>query len=147
MRLLTTFALVACATFAISADEKKFDAKSLEGTWKVTGGKKAGADLTDMAKEGEYVFAKDTITIKAGDMELFVMKYKLDEKASPIAIDLEITKSPGDGGNGTKALGIIEVKDDVMKICYPPMGGDRPTKFDGAEKNYYFTLKKAKKDK
>lgn len=147
MRLLATFALVACASFAVSADDKKFDAKSLEGTWKVTGGKKAGADLSDMSKEGDYVFTKDTVTIKAGDMELFVMKFKIDEKATPMAIDMEITKSPGDSANGGKALGIIELKDGEMKLCYPPMGGDRPTKFDGAEKNYYFTLKKVKKEK
>ena len=125
----------------------KFDAKSIEGTWKVTGGKKAGADITDMSKEGDYVFTKDTVTIKAGDMELFVMKFKLDEKASPMTIDMEITKSPGDNANGGKSQGIIDVKDDVMKICYPPMGGDRPTKFDGKEKNYYFELKKQMKDK
>ena len=147
MRLLTTLAAVAAVSFAVTAEDKKFEAKSLEGTWKVTGGKKAGSDLTDMAKEGEYVFAKDTITIKAGDMELFTIKYKLDDTKTPIAIDMEITKSPGDAGNGSKAQGIIELKDDELKICYPPMGGDRPKKFDGGDKNYYFTMKKAKKDK
>ena len=147
MRFLTPLAIVVVASFAISAEDKKFDAKSLEGTWKVTGGKKAGADLSDMSKEGDYVFTKDSVTIKAGEMELFVMKFKIDEKASPMAIDMEITKSPGDSANGGKALGIIEVKDDEMKICYPPMGGDRPTKFDGADKNYYFVLKKQKKAK
>ena len=33
----------------------------------------------------------------------------------------------------------------VLQHPYGP--GDRPTKFDGADKNYYFVLKKQKKDK
>lgn len=149
MRPIAMLTVVVAAAWAISAgaEDKKFDAKSLEGTWKVTGGKKAGSDLSDMSKEGDYVFTKDSVTIKAGDMELFVMKFKIDEKASPMAIDMEITKSPGDSANGGKAEGIIEVKGDEMKICYPPMGGDRPKKFDGSDKYYYFVLKKQKKDK
>lgn len=137
--------LVVAATLAASAvaDDAKFDPGKLVGTWKITGGKKAGADLGDMAKDGTYVVTKETITIKAGDMDLFVIKYKVDPKASPAAIDMEITKSPGDSANGSKAKGIIEVAGDELKICYTPMDGDRPTKFDG-EKNHYFTLKRQK---
>ena len=63
MRFLTTIAVVVAATFAVSAEDKKFDANGIEGTWKVTGGKKASADITDMSKEGDYVFTKDTVTI------------------------------------------------------------------------------------
>jgi hypothetical protein len=60
---------------------------------------------------------------------------------------MEITKSPGDSANGSKAKGIVAVTGDEMKLCYEPMGGDRPTKFDGGEKNYYFVMKKQKDEK
>lgn len=143
------FAVAAVALPGYAADDEKKDKKAddklsadaLVGTWKVTGGKKAGDAVGDMAKDGSYVITKETITIKAGDMEAFVMKYKLDADKSPAAIDMEITKSPGDSANGSKAAGIVKLEKGELTLCYPPMGGDRPAKFDG-EKFYLFTLKK-----
>jgi len=77
---------------------------------------------------------------------LFVIKYTLDTKASPVTIDMEITDGPAPEVKGGKAKGIVEVKGDEFKIAYEPMGGERPTKFDG-EKFYFFTLKKQKDEK
>jgi uncharacterized protein (TIGR03067 family) len=144
IRCLTLGLAVAFAGSA-AADDKKADGDMLVGKWKLTDGKKAGNALGDDAKKGYYEITKDTIKIFDGmtDKAVFVMKYTLDTKASPAAIDIEITEGPVPEVKGSKAKGIVEVKGDEFKICYEPMGGDRPTKFDG-EKFYSFTLKKEK---
>lgn len=151
IRILTVGVALAAATFAGAADEKKGDkdaADMLVGSWKVTDGKKAGAAMGDDAKKGTYVITKDTIKIMVDGMDkpLFVFKYTLDTKATPVAIDMEITDGPGADTKGAKAKGIVEATGDEFKIAYDPHGGDRPTKFDG-EKFYFFTLKKEKGEK
>ena len=150
VQLLTAALAVVFAGFALAddkkPDEKKaaFDATKLEGKWKLTDGKKNGAGVGDDSKKSVFVFSKDTIKIMAGDNALFTIKYTVDAKASPVTIDMEI--SEGEGGKGMKAKGILELKDDELKLCYDPMGGDRPAKFDG-DKAYFFTFKKEKEEK
>ncbi|HEY2786688.1 MAG TPA: TIGR03067 domain-containing protein, partial [Fimbriiglobus sp.] len=128
----TLLAAILGVTFlgGASADEK-FDADKLMGTWKITDGKKGTEKLTDDAKKTVVTFAKDKLTMTMngpmGEMK-FEFKYSIDAKVSPVAIDLEITKGPI--GEGSKAKGILELKGDDLKIEYPPMEGDRPTKFD-----------------
>jgi uncharacterized protein (TIGR03067 family) len=147
--------LIAAVVYSAGADDKKaegkkaeaFDAAKLAGKWQVTGGKKAGNDVSDEAKKGVYVITKDKITIMDGDQTIFEIKYAIVPKTSPAAIDMEITKSPNDGANGSKAKGITALSGDELKICYPPMGGDRPTKFDGSDKNHYFVLRRVKAEK
>jgi uncharacterized protein (TIGR03067 family) len=149
MKTLLAFAAAALIAAPLAADDKKaeFKAESLVGTWEVTSGKKAGTAVSDDGKKGTYVITKDTFSIRNGDEEMFAMKYTLDTKTSPVSIDMEITKGPGDA-KGSKAKGIVEFEKDELKLCYDPFGGTRPEKFDG-EKAYMFTLKKKaeKKDK
>jgi uncharacterized protein (TIGR03067 family) len=149
IRVLTLGVVVAVAGLTAAddkKDEKKPDADMLVGTWKVTGGKKAGAAIGDDAKRGTYVFTKDTIKIMEGDKALFVIKYTLDAKKSPAEIDMEITEAPVAEAKGSKAKGIVEVKGDDFKIAYFHMGDERPKKFDD-EKAFSFELKKQKEEK
>lgn len=147
IRFLTLGVAFAFAALAGAADDNKTDndAGMMVGKWKLTDGKKAGNEIGDDAKEGYYEITKDTIKIFDGMAEkpIFVMKYSLDAKPSPATIDMEITDGPAPEVKGAKAKGIVEVKGDELKLCYDPMGEERPTKFDG-EKFYCFTLKKQK---
>lgn len=145
IRFLTLGVVLAVAGLAAADDDKKAGESMLVGKWKLTDGKKAGTAVGDDVKKGYYEISKDAIKIFDGmtDKPTFVMKYTLDTKASPVAIDMEITEGPAPEVKGAKAKGIVEVKGDELKICYEPMGGDRPTKFDG-EKFYAFTLKREK---
>lgn len=149
MKFARAIAFVACVSFVglATAEDKKatLDPAKLTGNWKITSGKKGGNELTDMAKQGTFVFSKDDISIKNGDNTLFVISYKLDTKTTPVNIDLEITKGPDDGAKGSKAKGIIELNGDEIKLCYPPFGGERPKKFEGAGDYYYFVLTREKK--
>jgi uncharacterized protein (TIGR03067 family) len=142
MRTLLAALLGVSCLVATAADDK-FDQDKLNGTWKITGGKKGGTDASDDAKKTTITFTKDKMVMEMkgpmGDMK-FEFKYTIDAKATPVAIDLEITEGPI--GKGEKRKGILELKDDGLKLAYPPEEGDRPAKFDDG-KAHSFTLKKA----
>ena len=141
MRTALALGLAVAIGALAAADDKKFDASRLEGTWEYKSGEKNGTKMAADALKGKVKITKDMISMGEGDMH-FEFKFTVDAKASPATIDMEMTKSPF--GAGAKAKGIIAFDGDDIKLCYNPMeGGDRPTKFDG-EKNHLFVLKKAK---
>ena len=102
-----------------------------------------GADVKSAAIS-YAVDGKQFITIPAGGDMKFVMAYKLDTKANPVTIDMEIKEGPVPEG---KAKGIIAIEGEQLKLCYHPTGGDRPKKFEATKDNgaFYFVLKKAAK--
>lgn len=121
----------------------KFNAKRLLGTWKYVSGEKNGADLEGKHfKDQRVEITKEAIKLKSPDFE-FVLSYEFMDKTEPQAVKLTITKSPFGAGQATN--GILELKKDMLKLCYPPMGGDMPTKFAGPEGSglHYFVLKRA----
>jgi len=135
----------------VSAQDKKEEKKPLDpaklvGKWSITEGLKAGEKVGDDAKKGVIEFTKDKISLKSMDAE-FEFSYKVDVKATPASIDLEILKP--EGFKGTKAMGIIKIEDGKATLCYHPMGGDRPKKFESTKDNgnYMFTMKAAKEEK
>lgn len=139
---MKTFALavgvIACLALTAPAADEKLD---LTGTYKLTAGKKNGTDVDETAKKAEYTVTADKFTIKGGEFK-FVMGYKLDAKASPAQVDMEILEGP-DGSKGAKAVGIVELKGDVLKIAYSLDKEKRPKDFDG-KTGFYFELKKEK---
>jgi len=152
-RSLLCVAVVLMLLAPAGADDQKKDGKQkadkldpakLVGTWSFVSGEKNGQKMDqDSLKKDSVVIAKDTLTLK-GEMGDFVMKYTLDTKKTPCQIALEITEGPA--GQGAKATGIIALKGDELKICYPAMGGDTPKDFASKEDSgiHYFVLKKKK---
>jgi uncharacterized protein (TIGR03067 family) len=142
MKLFGT--LIACAIIAapVLAADKDFDASKFEGKWKFTEGWKFGTKSAAESLAGEVTITKDTITIKGGDMT-HVMAYKLDTKATPVAVTLTGKEGPS---KDFVSEGIIEVKDDEIKLCYAMPMEKRPTKFESPKdsKILYFTMKKVK---
>ena len=146
MKTITAFVLglglVGVLGFVASttrADDK--DAPKLEGKYKLVAGKMNDKPIGDDAKKGEYTITADKITIKGMDLT-FVMSYKLDPKASPVGIDMEILEGP-EGTKGSKAYGIVEMKGDTLKLAYAMEKDKRPKDFDGKTGNM-FELKKEK---
>jgi uncharacterized protein (TIGR03067 family) len=125
------------------SSKPKFDANQVLGTWNYVSGEKNGVDLNeDHFKDQEVVITKDAITLKSPQFT-FVIDYEFTENTLPQAVKLTITSSPF--GAGQKSNGIIELDKDTLKLCYPPMGGDSPTDFDGkaGSNQHYFVLKRA----
>src|SRR5262249_1685430 len=103
-------------------------------------GKKIPADNL---KEGTVEITKENIMLKSPEGK-FVIKYKLDETKSPVRISMEITEGPQ--GQGSKALGIVVLDGEHLKICYPDMGGDVPKDLSSKEGSglHLFVLKRKK---
>jgi uncharacterized protein (TIGR03067 family) len=143
LSLTIVFAFLAAA-YADEKDKAKIDPQKLVGTWTYVSGERDGKKVdADNLKKGSVVITKDTITLKSEDGN-FVIKYKLDAKKNPAALEMEITEGPV--GVGTKTNGIITLKDDELKLCYAAMGGETPKEFTAKEGsgNHYFVLKKKK---
>jgi uncharacterized protein (TIGR03067 family) len=133
--------LFACIGLTAAAEDKKGEAPKLEGKYELTGGKKDGKDISDESKKGKYTISSDKITIEGMGVK-FVMGYKLDAKATPTKIDMEILEGP-EGTKGSKAQGIVEKKDDVVRLAYSTEKDKRPKDFDGKDW-FMFELKKMK---
>jgi uncharacterized protein (TIGR03067 family) len=141
---LLTVALVVAAP--VPAEKEKKDEEKIQGTWTVvsleSGGKKAP---DDDVKNVKFVFKDDTVTINDPKREEKA-KIKLDASKKPKAIDIQ----PEDkGGDKKPVLGIYELKDDELKICFAKGGGERPTELvskAGTEQSLV-VLKREKKEK
>lgn len=131
----------------LRAEEKeaaRLDPAKLVGTWTYVSGENDGKKVEqDQLKKGTVVITKDNITLKSPDGD-FVIAYTLDAKKTPARISMKITKGPQ--GEGAKAEGIIGLKGDELKLCYPPMGGATPKEFSAKEgsKLHLFILKRKK---
>jgi uncharacterized protein (TIGR03067 family) len=123
----------------------KFDATKLVGTWNYVSGENNGTKVDpDSLKKGTVTITKDTITLQS-ELGKFVIKYTVDAKKSPVQLSMEITEGV-EGSKGAKAIGIIELKGDQLKLCYPAMGGKAPKEFAAKKDSglHYFVLKKKK---
>ena len=134
---------------AVAAQDKKaekLDPAKLIGKWKLTEGMKAGEKYED-TKKGTTELTKEKVTLATSDAT-FVFSYKVDATKTPAEVDFEILEP--EGLKGAKAKGIIKLEEGKMTMCYHPMMGDRPAKFESTKDNgfYLFSFKaEEKKDK
>lgn len=147
MKRLSVLCVVLGLAVVASAQEAKkaaaFDPAKLVGEWSYTEGMRGGEKVGKESLSAKVTFTKDMVTVPAGPDAKFLMAYKLDTKKSPVEIDLEIKDGPVKEG---KALGIIQLDGDTLKLCYTPEG-KRPAKFESTKENnaFYFVLKRVKK--
>jgi uncharacterized protein (TIGR03067 family) len=146
MRRVAAVALVLGVAFVAAAQDKKdakFDPAKLVGDWTYVEGARSGEKVPKERLGEKVTFTKDIVTVPAGPGEKFTIAYKLNTKMTPVAIDLDIKDGPVKEG---KALGIIEMEGDMVKFCYAPDPGKRPTKFESTKENgaFLFVLKRAK---
>jgi uncharacterized protein (TIGR03067 family) len=162
MTLLKKFvvcgALIGSVSFVVAEDKPaekkeekvKFDASKMVGKWTVSEGSKNGTAVEPKSIKEPIVITKDKITMVTPDAT-FEFKYKLDEKADPVTIDLEITS---DVFKGSKAPGIIKFDGDKLMLAYGVNMEDmdktaRPKEFGGKKdsNSYSYVFTKAKEEK
>jgi uncharacterized protein (TIGR03067 family) len=112
---------------APAAEEPKVDSENdhqkIQGTWKVTSAHDSGdAPPPDVLKDLKWRISKNKISYTFGD-KVTEWTYKLDPARKPKWIDLS---------EGTRtALGIYELEDDNLRICFPEgRQGERSTAFE-----------------
>lgn len=120
--------------------EEKKGGPSIAGKWKITSGSRSGAAVGKERLTTISITDKD-ITMSAGPGDPFVMSYKIDATKKPFEVDMKIESGPIPSG---AAKGIVMLDGNKMKLCYNPMGGERPTKFETAEGDncFFFEMEK-----
>jgi uncharacterized protein (TIGR03067 family) len=117
--------------------------KMLVGKWTYVKAVKNGEKKTAKQLEGQSV----EITLKSWTLTgegKFVMDYEIDSKTTPNKIKFTITESPF--GTGMSTSGLIKMEGDELVVCYPPQGGDAPSKFSSEADSgvHIFYLQKSK---
>ncbi|HMP04220.1 MAG TPA: TIGR03067 domain-containing protein [Gemmatales bacterium] len=129
MRWLTWTAVLLMTTAVWAHAHRSTEEDPLVGVWtletlEVNGEPQAVAGIVFECKPGTY-------TLKAGDQLIEAGKYKLDAKADPKTIDLEITE--GDD-KGKKQLGIWKKDGAALVLCFGfPAADVRPKEFTAAK--------------
>lgn len=123
--------LIVVSLLVAADDTKKADeaAKQIEGAWQGVsleqdGNKNDDADnFTVKIKDGKY-------EAKIGDEATGKGRLKLDPTKKPHAMDIMVEEG---ANSGETQLGIYEVKDGILKICFAKPDKPRPTEFSAKE--------------
>ena len=123
-----------CNLFVMTkAETAAFDSAAMKGTWSVSKGVRAGAEVPAERMEPDIVITGDRITIPTPD-EDFVMSYELGATDEATEIDITILEGPGEG----KALGLVKKDGDQLVLIYDSTGENRPESFESTEENGFF---------
>jgi uncharacterized protein (TIGR03067 family) len=118
------------------------DLDRLQGTWRMVDVEYDGERIPDEAKKYSWEFRVDEYRIKNNDnfMELWVIE--VNSSRRPKTIDSRGTLTSVGPTSGRKLMGIYEVTDDELKVCYDLTGNGRPDSFKAAKGSrracYYF---------
>ena len=124
------------------AEDAKKDAAKMIGTWNVVAEEKDGKEQAAEGIKGRQVrITRDTISCfdKERKSEM-VAKYELDTTKKPWRV--EFTGTEGEH-KGKKFLGIAELQDDTLRICFAKPDKDAPSGFKSMEDQCCCTLKRA----
>jgi uncharacterized protein (TIGR03067 family) len=151
---ISLVALFCAVSFAASggsgtlADDKvdlEKEVKKFQGTWTFESSESGGKELSaDELKGFILTFEGDKHTVKKGDEVIQVGTQKLDPSKSPKTIDVTIAEGPN---KGMVMLGIYEIDENTIKVCFDPQGKKRPTEFKSApgSENFVNVHKRVKK--
>jgi len=108
------------------ADESAKELVKLQGAWSVATLQEGGKDqVDDNTKKLSIVIKEDIFSFKfAGQPKTLDMKLNLDPSSKPKGADLASTNR-----QGQVALGIYELREDELKICWSRNGKERPNDF------------------
>jgi uncharacterized protein (TIGR03067 family) len=116
---------------SLAADEEQKGLDQLRGSWEVV---KTSAPDFEVKR---LVFDGARFTVVVNEKEKEEVKIKIDPTAKPMRIDIVAKKETN--------LGIYEVSDDTLRICFAIKGAKRPTEFKAGEDVILVTLKREKK--
>jgi uncharacterized protein (TIGR03067 family) len=130
------FALLGAPTSA--ADDK--DKPKLEGQHQVIAGERDGKAMdAETIKGVTFRFVGEKVTGATKDGKAFLTAdYTLDSSKTPNVIVMKVTEGTD---KGKELRGLIERKDDTIRIIYAGAGGEAPTEFKTKQNQAMYTLK------
>src|SRR5947209_5577936 len=75
-----------------------FDPAKSVGAWTIDAGTRGGDKIDKERLRAKITVTKDTFTVPAGPDQKFLIAYKIDAKAHPATIDMEIKSGPVNEG-------------------------------------------------
>lgn len=99
------------------------DSQALQGTWQMESFEDAKKAKVDPKKRTLF-FGANTAMLRDGDRVLQLGVVTLTTGKTPRRMDILVKKGEGED---TTMLGIYELKDDTLKVCFDPEGDSRPT--------------------
>jgi len=147
MRLSAFLTLLFIASFGHPQDKDKDavardEMKKLAGTWEVVRAEKNGTPVPeDVRKSIRVEFEGDVMRIR-DTRGTDKSRYTIDPSARPHSIEFLLGVN-----RETFALGIYELNEGKLTLCWSKQGGVRPAKFasDDKEMTTVFVLEPAKK--
>jgi uncharacterized protein (TIGR03067 family) len=136
--------LVACGT--LLAEEGKNTGedvlKKIQGTWKFVTQEWDGKPLPkDELANQTITFAGDKWTVHRDGKVVQAGTHKFDPSKKPGQVDAKVTEGEG---KGSTMLGIYELKGNTIKVCFDPMGKERPTEFTSKAGRMMATVQREK---
>ncbi len=101
--------------------------KKIQGTWKFTSQEMDGKprpreELANLT----ITFAGDKWTVRQDNKVVQAGTHKFDPSKKPGQVEAVVTEGED---KGSTMLGIYELKGNTIKVCFDPMGKERPTAF------------------
>ena len=125
MRCAVTLLLIA---MPLLAQETKSDLDKLQGHWVMVESTRDGKKLPGQVKIERTIEGNNyTVTVKSDEGEQVLSgTLKIDPTKQPKTIDATRTEGP----DADKAMfGIYELEGNRQKVCFAPVGKNRPTQF------------------
>ena len=137
----TLLVLLGCASFAAAADAIKDPAK-LAGSYTVIKGEMNGKPDLPQDIEGVVVTIKgNTFSgVNKDKKPLFAYTFTLDTTGTDVPQVFAMTSTAPE--KGVEASGIIDLENDVLRICYALPGGAMPTTFRTGANQRFLVLKR-----
>jgi len=122
--------LIASIAAVAGTDDAKKDLDKMQGTWTVTAAERDGPKVPEKELQAMQVVIKDVVIDIIHDRN---DKHSIHEKScltltpttKPRSFDLALTK----GAKSKLAVGIYELTDNTLKLCWRRAGGERPSEF------------------
>lgn len=102
--------------------------KQIQGTWQfiisqeMDGKPRPAADV----KKIKITFTDDKWSVREDGKVVQAGTHQFDPSKKPGQVDAKVAEGEG---KGSTMLGIYELKGDTLKVCFDPMGKERPTSF------------------
>ncbi len=140
---VAALAIVGCLGITVAEEPKKPVKGELDGLYTIVAGEKDGKEVSADKLKGSLIkFDGDRVMGTDKDKkEFFGSTFTVDKTTTPFTITMTTTAPKA----GEKAMGIIEMKGDTVKLCYALPGGETPKEFKTKEKQHCFTMKRETK--